>query len=64
MSRRFLLTFDSACDVEESLWILLAHIPGVQPALLVDGFCGFIFHAEVAHEHMTSAHTDLNTREK
>lgn len=53
------VTFDSAGDVEESIFIVLAEVTRVQPPVLIDRLFGLVFHVQVAHEDVAAREADL-----
>lgn len=53
------ITFNSASDVKESIFITLAKVTWMQPAIFINCLFGFLFHVQVAHEDVPSWEADL-----
>lgn len=52
-------TFNSSGDVEESVVVMFAQVPGVQPTLCIESLLRLVGHVEVTHEDVTAPEADL-----
>lgn len=52
-------TFDATGDIEETLVVHVAEVPGVQPTFLVEHLQGGLLLFEVTHEDVPAPHADL-----
>jgi len=52
-------TFDSPGDEEEPALVVFAEVPGVQPAVVVQGLLRPLGHVEVPHEDVAAPEADL-----
>ena len=53
------LTFDSASDEDEAIFVNLPNVPRVQPSLIINGRLSLLLIVQVSHEHVTTFHTNL-----
>ena len=53
------LTFDSARDEDEAVIVDLPNVARVQPSLIINGLFSLLLVVQVAHEHVTTIHTNL-----
>lgn len=52
-------TFDSPSDEEEPVFVVLAQVARVQPALSIQGLLRLIGHVEIAHKDVAAPEADL-----